>query len=310
MAALNSDDLTCFLAVVKANSLSRAALELGTDQSTVSRQIARIEQVLGTRVFHRSGRGVSLTEAGEVLVDYAQQVESTLQAAVTAVNDRLHKGPAKLIIAAQPTIAHTAFGAIALALKARFPATKLRFIEGLAGPILHSLAVGEIDLAILYTPEHTSAQSFDYLFEEDLMLIAPAAWEFEGDEYPVSRLGELPMIFPSTEHGLRVLGENLAAKHGVQLQIAMESDASNVVSLSLVEDGCGFTLLPYATALSRIQNGSLRALRLIDPKVVRTVSMAMAKNRPAMAQMWEINQLVKQAIFTLIESGAWPGARL
>lgn len=310
MAALNSDDLSCFLAVVKANSLSRAALELGTDQSTVSRQIARIEQTVGARVFHRSGRGVTLTEAGGVLVDYARQIESTLQAAACAINDHLSKGPTKLIIAAQPTIAHMSFSAIALALKARFPETKLRFIEGLAGPILSSLAAGEIDLAILYTPEHTGAQSFDYLFKEDLMLIAPSSWSYEGDEFPVQRLAELPMIFPSTEHGLRVLGQSLAAQYGVQLQIAMECDASNVVSLRLVEDGCGFTLLPYATAQDCLATGRLRALRLVEPTVVRTISMAMAKNRPTVPHMWEINQVVKQAILDLIQSGVWPGARL
>lgn len=310
MPPLNSDDLACFACVANTGSFSRAALELGSDQSTVSRQIARLEAALDTRLFSRSGRGVVLTEAGNTLLGYAQQVAATISEACDAVHTCTAKGPAKLVIAAQPTIATTAFGLIGAALKQRFPTTKLRFVEGLAGPILGWLATGEVDMALLYSPEQHSGLNQDVLLEEDLMLVTPASWSYIGPTFLVGKLGEVPMILPSTEHGLRVLAEALAARAGTRLNMALECDASNTVFMRLVEDGCGATLLPFAAVADRVAQGRLHAARLVEPVVTRKIALAMARNRPAMPELFEITQTLRKEVRGLVTSGAWIGARL
>ncbi len=310
MPPLNSDDLACFVCVANTGSFSRAGLELGSDQSTVSRQISRLEKTLDTRLFSRSGRGVVLTEAGNTLLGYAQQVAATITEACEAVHTCTAKGPAKLVMAAQPTIANTAFGLIGAALKQRFPATKLRFVEGLAGPILGWLATGEVDMALLYSPEQHSGLNQDILLEEDLMLVAPASWSYIGPTFPIRKLGEIPMILPSTEHGLRALAESLAARTGSKLNMALECDASNTVSMRLVEDGCGATLLPFAAIADRVAQGRLHAARLVEPVVTRKISLAMARNRPVMPKLFEITQTVRKEVRSLVTSGAWIGARL
>ena len=208
------------------------------------------------------------------------------------------------------TIANTAFGLIGTALKQRFPATRLRFVEGLAGPILGWLAIGEVDMALLYSPEQSSGLNQDVLLEEDLMLVAPASWSHIGPTFPVRKLSEVPMILPSTEHGLRVLAESLMARAGARLTMALECDASNTVSMRLVEDGCGATLLPFAAVADRVAQGRLRAARLVEPVVTRKISLAMARNRPAMPELFEITQTVRKEVRELVTAGAWIGARL
>lgn len=310
MPPLNSDDLACFACVADTGSFSRAALELGSDQSTVSRQIARLETALDTRLFNRSGRGVALTEAGTTLLTYARQVAATLAEARDAVHSCTSRGPARLVIAAQPTIATTAFGGIGMALRQRFPSTRLRFVEGLAGPILGSLATGEVDIALLYAPGPCSGISQDVLLEEDLTLVAPITWDPIGPSFPVARLGEIPMILPSTEHGLRMLAESLVTRSGARLNLALESDASNTVAMRLVEDGCGATLLPFAAVADRVAQGRLQSARLVDPVVTRRICLTMARNRPPLPELWEITQTVRQQVRGLVTSGAWVGARL
>ena len=310
MSALNSDDLACFVCVANTQSISRAALELGADQSTVSRQIARLEAALDARLFHRSGRGVVLTEAGNTLLTYARQVASTLTEARAAVRASTANGPAQMVIAAQPTIANTAFAAIAAALKQRFPATKVRFVEGLASPILAWLAAGEIDVALLYLPEQQGALKVDVLLEEDLTLVTPTSWSHLGATFPARRLGELPMILPSTGHGLRVLAETLAARVGTALNMTLECDASNTVAMRLVEDGCGATMLPFAAVADRVAQGRLHSARIIDPVVTRQVALTTARNRPPVPELWDIMQAVRMSVRNIVMSGAWPGARL
>ena len=120
----------------------------------------------------------------------------------------------------------------------------------------------------------------------------------------------MPLILPSTSHGLRVLAESLAARVGTTLNMAMECDASNTVSMRLVEDGCGATLLPFAAVADRVAQGRLHSARVVDPVVTRQVALTTARNRPVVPELWDIMQTVRQSVRNIVMSGAWPGARL
>lgn len=142
------------------------------------------------------------------------------------------------------------------------------------------------------------------------MLVTPASWSYIGPTFPVGKLGEVPMILPSTEHGLRVLAESLAGRTGATLNMALECDASNTVSMRLVEDGCGATLLPFAAVADRVAQGRLHSAQLVEPVVTRKISLAIARNRPAIPELFEITQTVRKEVRGLVTSGAWIGARL
>ena len=92
---MNSDDLACFARVVACGSFSRAAVELGSDQSTISRQMARLETEARTRLFHRSGRGVELTEPGRLLLAHAQRGAAALDDAQGSLQACAQDGPAE-----------------------------------------------------------------------------------------------------------------------------------------------------------------------------------------------------------------------
>ena len=79
------DDYRYFLATAQTGSLSGAARELRTNQPTVGRRIAALEEVLGVRLFHRHARGMSLTEAGARMLHSVQTMEEAALAAGRAV---------------------------------------------------------------------------------------------------------------------------------------------------------------------------------------------------------------------------------
>jgi LysR family nitrogen assimilation transcriptional regulator len=307
---MNSDDLQCFVQVAACGSISRAAMALGSDQSTVSRHMARLEAATQVRLFHRSGRGVVLTGAGTALLDYARKISATLDEARRAIRSFSEEGPAQVVIAAQPTIARMTFGAIGHVLKARFPKTRLRFVEGLGSHLLSWLADGEVDIAVLYLPSHAGGLKVDMLLREPLRLVVPAGHAHIGADFPVRQLGQVPLILPSTHHGLRLLAESLAQKAGVKLDIAMECDTSTTVTKRLVEQGCGCTILPPAAVAEEVARGTLRTARLVEPEVLRDVALATAKNRPPPAQLWGITQTIRQEIAQIVYAGNWQDAQL
>jgi DNA-binding transcriptional LysR family regulator len=245
---MNSDDLEYFMRVAAHGSISRAPIELGTDPSTLSRLMARLETDSRTRLFHRSGRGVSLTDAGKALLEHARQVQAAVEDARRAVQSFSGKGPAQLVIAAQPTIARICFGALGKALHRRFPETRLRFAEGLGANMLDWLASGEIDLAVLYMPTHACGLKVDVLLRENVRLVLPAGYPGIGEAFPVSRLGEVPLILPSTPHGLRLLAASLAARAGATLNIALECDTS--ISVTSNSSSRGLSVLTWKPLFS------------------------------------------------------------
>jgi LysR family transcriptional regulator, cell division regulator len=84
---MDAGDLRIFEAVARLGGMNRAAAELNTVQSNVTARVRQLEEQLGTRLFHRNSRGVTLTGAGERLLTYAVKVAQLLKDARLAVAD-------------------------------------------------------------------------------------------------------------------------------------------------------------------------------------------------------------------------------
>ncbi|WP_347558847.1 LysR family transcriptional regulator [Robbsia sp. KACC 23696] len=307
---MNSDDLNLFARVARSGSLSRVALDTGLNQSTVSRHIATLEAELGVRLFRRSGRGVALTERGEILMRYAETVKHSIDEVSRTLRNSSELGPTRLCIAAQPTIARIMFGTLAHALSDRYPNTKIRFVEGLASQLLSALSNGEIDVAVMYLPEERGALQYDRLLTEDVCLITPPDHPLKGDRIDVRVLNGLPLILPSTHHGLRRLVESLAAPHGFSPTIAFECDGSISITKRLVLAHCGCTVLPEAAVVEEVAAGRLKRFRLDQPQVSRDVGIVLPSNGAAAGTVWEASHIIRRAAAELVGSGAWPNARL
>ncbi len=97
-ASIDWDKLRIFHGVARAGSLTRASERMGLSQSALSRQIAALEEALQTPLFHRHARGLSLTEAGEMLYRTAHEMDHRLTAARTRLMDAKDKpyGPLRV----------------------------------------------------------------------------------------------------------------------------------------------------------------------------------------------------------------------
>lgn len=306
---MNPTSLEYFVRIAELGSISRTAIELGIEQSTMTRHIARLEADLNVRLFHRSGRGVVLTHAGTLLLTRARAVANALGETRRLAMALADEGPSELVIAAQPTLAQYSFANIARTLQARFPGTRLRMVETMGHQIINWLVEGKIDIALLYVPSQSALVDVDILMHEPLYLIAPPDSPALGPSITVPEMLERQLILPSTPHGVRGLVQSLAADHNTSLKIAVESDGSNAITKNLVQAGIGCAIMPLATAADEVARGTLQAARLVEPEVVREVAIATARNRPAVVGQWDILQQIRQLVGDRVSSGRWPGAR-
>jgi DNA-binding transcriptional LysR family regulator len=144
-------DIGCFAVVARRLSFSRAAADLGMSQPAVSQAIARIERSLGVRLFDRSSREVLLSDAGKVLLPYAEALLD--QAAAFSTEAARLAVPVGLAIRlAYCPLAGALAARIARRLAARTPAVEVELRAAPWSAATADLAQGSAPAAIMTTP--------------------------------------------------------------------------------------------------------------------------------------------------------------
>jgi DNA-binding transcriptional LysR family regulator len=296
-----------FHTVACTGSISRAANKLDMEPSTLTRHIGRLEHGVGVKLFHRSGRGMLLTGAGTLLLQEATKVVESLGHTRRVAADLAAEGPSQIVIAAQPTIAQMCFGAMARALRERFPRARIRVVEGFGHELVGWLQEGKVDVALLYVPSQTQIADYELLLQEPLHCILPPGHVAPPAPLDTSALLDLPLVLPSTPQGLRALAERWAQRHGKRLTVAMECDGSTSMTRRLVQAGLGCSVLPMAAVHEDVSRGLLQAVRLEGMDALRPVALATARNRPAVTDLWQITRLLREVVAELVATGQWPG---
>jgi LysR family nitrogen assimilation transcriptional regulator len=309
-AVLEIKQLQAFHAVAAAGSLSRAALVLAVTQPMITRHIRMLEDELGAELFYRNGRGVVLTEAGQLLKIHAEEILDRVSLAKNDVSSLQASPKGKLVLGVPPSVGTVLTVPLVKKIKNQFPHIALRIIEGFSGHCLEWLTSGRIDAAVLYnSPNHPSVLT-EPLVEDELFLLGPQPPLHDLGDGPVGLdvFATLPMILPSRPHGLRRLIDKLLSDHGVYPRIDMELEAMPS-TLLLVEEGAGYTILPYASVHALVEAGRIRVWPF-DPPITRTLLLATSSQRPMTSMIRTVIRTVRTEVRDIIRTQPWkPGKR-
>src|SRR5215468_6846783 len=123
--SMNLNHLAVFHAVAQAGSMTLGAERLDISQPAVSKQVQELEHALGVHLFDRIGRRVRLSQAGEVLADYARRLFALAHEAEQAMADVRAVGRGRLTIGASTTIGACLLPGVAAEFWRRHPAIEL-----------------------------------------------------------------------------------------------------------------------------------------------------------------------------------------
>jgi LysR family nitrogen assimilation transcriptional regulator len=298
--------LEYFIAIAETGAFSRAAVRLSVGQPILSRQMKALEQELGTELYHRTGRGIVLSEAGKLFEQHARGVLETTAGAKRAIN-ALGSAPAgRVVIGMPPSVGAVLTASLVRQFRAEFPKISLGVMEGFSGHVLEWLTTGRIDVAVLYNAPRTSTLATEPLLTDELFLLGPVgdpAGAGNGN-VTASQLGRIPLILPSRPHGLRVLVDDFLAGIGVTPNVQVEIDAMPS-TLSLVEGGIGYTILSYSSAHHLIEAGRIRKWSIVDPTMTRSLVVATSTQRPVTKAARALVGFVRKQVDTLVAEGRW-----
>ncbi|GJG97983.1 LysR family transcriptional regulator [Cupriavidus pauculus] len=154
---LDSRSLSLFLALADALSFRQAAERLHLSQPPLSRAIRELEERLGTRLFDRNTKGVTLTAEGEKLVPYARSVAKILREAELAL--AAEGVPAKLRVGVTSAVEPAWFRGLAQRVQAAHPGTVVSTFSDTSPRLVRQLRAGKLDAAFIALP--TEAQGLD-----------------------------------------------------------------------------------------------------------------------------------------------------
>jgi len=251
MDNLNYHHLRYFWAVARADTLTRAAAELRLTPQTVSAQIKDLEEALGHSLFKRSGRNLVLTDVGEVVYQYADEIFSIGKELVGLLAGQSAGRARRLVVGVADVLPKL------IAHRLIEPATRLdepvRVVCRETGlqSLLAELAVHRVDVVLSDAPIPSSIkiQAFNHLLGEcgvTFMASSSLAGDYRR-KFPAS-LDGAPVLLPTEETALRGRLEQWFQEQGVRPNVVGEFEDSALMK-TFGQAGAGLFPVPSVVAV-------------------------------------------------------------
>lgn len=271
--------LAYFVRVAELGSFSRASMVLDIAQPALSRQVRLLEVELRQHLLLRNGRGVTLTEAGKVLLEHSRgvlhQVER-LREELSRVRGSL---AGSVALGLPPTISKVLTVPVSREFRRAMPEATLSITEGLSAPMAQALLAGRLDIALLHNAPPTPDLSLTPLLEEELMLVQRRGDASERKPAKLAELAELDLIIPSRPNAMRMQVETELLNLGITPRIALEIDGVAAI-LDLVADGAGCAVLARNAVLTSAHPERYTMRRIIEPRLASKLYIATHAHRP------------------------------
>jgi LysR family nitrogen assimilation transcriptional regulator len=298
--------LRYFVGISEAGSLLKASARLHIAQPALGQQVAALEQELGARLFDRSSRGVTLTEAGKVFLEHAKVVLADIERARAAVRQSAAVPSGDVAIGLPTTVAQVATVPILKACREQLPQVRLKLVEAYSGFVHEWLLSGRLDLALLYGDQAEPALAKRPLLDDRLAFISGVRSDEPAPAtITLTELAQWPLVLPGREHGLRRMIDEACAREGVTLEVVAEIESLPSVKRA-VEAGLGHTILPLGAVAEEVAARRLSASPIDHPSIPRRVVCATNMARPTTPATAALVELVTEVIHGLVDSGAWP----
>ena len=246
-----------FKAVAERLSFHRAAEELYYAQSSVSAQIASLEQELGVRLFERLGKRILLTDAGADLYGYACKILDLSEAARAELTDKTAISGTITVRVPESVCVHRLPPAIAR-FRARLPGVGLGFITCAQEGLQRDLRKGLTDIAFLLADTiQASDLEVEMLFSEKLVLVAsPHHALATRTRVSTEDLKPETLLLTRVDCSYRRILENMLAGLGGKSGMVIEFHSVEA-ALACAAAGLGLTMVPEIAARDRLTRGEL-----------------------------------------------------
>jgi DNA-binding transcriptional LysR family regulator len=292
---MDINQLEVLVTVAQEKSFSRAAEVLNRTQPAISQAVRRLEEEIGEKLFDRSSKDGTLTQEGQVLLDYARQMLNLRHTAQNAIREvrNLHTG--KVTISANE---HTVFSLLPVIAEftKRHPLVKFEVKRGVASRIPKEIAARDVELGVIsFQPSDNSLKSVPVMTDELLLIVSPTHRLADKKNVSISELGNETFIAHNANSPYREKVIEMFAKHKTKLDISIELPSLEAIK-RLVEAGTGVALVPKLAAVAEVAAGKHCGLSVKEMKLERKLNIVYRKNSALSYAAKEFLKIAKEQV--------------
>lgn len=266
MEWLNFHHLRYFWVVARKGGVRKAAEELHVSQPSISAQLGLLEESLGHKLFKRSGRNLVLTEMGQLVLSYADEIFSSGRELMNAVRQRPTKHPLRLNIGLTDAFPKLIAFQILRAAFRLDDAIHIICREGEIGPLVTQLAAHRLDIVLADEPASSSlkAKTFNHrLGRSGITFCAvPAVAAKLRRNFPQS-LDGAPALLPTENMGMRAALETWFDTKGIRPRLVGEFEDTALMEVCSA-GGRGFTVVHSVIDRTALKHYDLRVIAKVE----------------------------------------------
>ncbi len=265
-----------FYETARHQSFSLAAKQLYISQSAISQSISNLEKDLGTILFLRSRRGISLTREGNLLFQKVEAAMQSITQGETLLAQLQHLNSGSLIIAAGDTItSHYLLPYLEL-FHTKYPNIRIEMVSSYSSNMLHQLKEGRAELAFVNLPVSDDELIIKPCLKVHDIFVCGADYE-KKEKYSWADIEKLPLLLLETHsNSRRYLDEKFAARHIAlepQIEVAVHELLIRFASINL-----GVSCVVKEFSREALEQGIIKEINLTPPLPSRSVGYAYLKH--------------------------------
>ena len=264
MLDITIEQINAFHAVASCGSFSRAGEKIFRTQSAVSIQIAKLEDSLNERLFHRTTKTIELTDAGKVILGYVKRIKTLLEEAEQEIMDmgKLKRG--RLIISTSDTTACYRLPNILQSYKAKYPGIEILVRNSTSLNTIEMVLRNEVDIGIATLVNiKPDIETIPLFSREDVVICHPDHPLAGKNEVFLKDLERYKCVLLDNNCASRRILDEFCRTARVNLSIAMELSSIEVIK-KFVAVNAGISIVPEVAVQKEKRAGELKALILKD----------------------------------------------
>jgi DNA-binding transcriptional LysR family regulator len=287
--------LQAFVSIAERGSFRAAASHLNLSQTALSHRIRKLEESLGTPLFLRTTRQVSLTAAGTTLLPRARRIFEDLGFAINEVRVDLREGDEQVSLGCLPTVAAHCMPGVIAAFAARHPGVGVRIHDNSASEIADKVQSGEAEFGVTIVAANRWDLELKPVVKEPFVLVSHRSMPLAQEaSLTWAQLQDEPLVRISAETGNRILIDDALGARRESLTWRYEVQRV-VTAVSLVRSRIGYAVVPQLS-LDIVDAGELVAIPLRSPAVTRTLGIITRKSVPLRPVTRDLITILSQAL--------------